>query len=214
MWSRIVHGSRISFMVGFIAVGLGGSAGLVFGIMSGYYGGRVDNIIQRLVEIGLAFPSLLFALALMAGLGPGLDKVIIAIGVSMIPRQVRVVRGVVLSVKENVYIEAARAIGSGHSRVMFRHIAPNVMAPWLILVSASLGGAILVEATLSFLGMGVPEPHPSWGRMLSGAAGTYIRVAPWMVIFPGAAIGMLVLGFNLFGDALRDLLDPRLRGSQ
>ncbi|MBI4340454.1 MAG: ABC transporter permease [Chloroflexi bacterium] len=212
VWSRIVYGARISLLVGFVAVGMGATVGMVVGVMSGYLGGRVDTVIQRLVEIGLAFPSLLLALALMAGLGTGLDKVIIAIGLAMMPRQVRVMRGVVLSVKENPYVEAARAIGCRQGRIMLRHIAPNVAAPWLILASAALGGAILTEATLSFLGMGVPEPHPSWGRMLSGAASRYVQVAPWLVISPGAAIAVLVLGFNLLGDALRDVLDPKLRG--
>lgn len=214
LWARIVGGSRISVQVGFIAVFTGSTLGLVLGVISGYIGGSTDNFLQRLTEIMLAFPGLLLALALMATLGSGVDKVIIAISVGYIPRTLRVMRGTVLSTKENVYVDAARAIGATPVRVMARHILPNVMAPYLIIATSLLSTAILAEATLSFLGLGVPPPHPSWGRMLSGAVAEYAVTAPWLVIFPGLAITWLVLGFNLFGDALRDVWDPRLRGSQ
>jgi peptide/nickel transport system permease protein len=212
MWSRIVYGAKVSLEVGFSAVLLGQGAGLLLGVVSGHYGGRVDALIQRSTEVMMAFPSLLLALALMAGLGVGMDKVIFAIAIGIWPRTTRVIRGVVLSLKETPYIEAALAIGASNNRIMLRHLLPNVLSPWLVLASAGLGGAILAEATLSFLGLGVPAPHPSWGQMLSGAAGRYVIVAPWLVIFPGLAIGLLVLGFNLFGDAIRDVIDPRLRG--
>jgi peptide/nickel transport system permease protein len=214
LWARIVGGSRISVQVGFIAVFTGSTLGLVLGVISGYIGGSTDNFLQRLTEIMLAFPGLLLALALMATLGSGVDKVIIAISIGYIPRTLRVMRGTVLSTKENVYVDAARAIGATPVRVMARHILPNVMAPYLIIATSLLSTAILAEATLSFLGLGVPPPHPSWGRMLSGAVAEYAVTAPWLVIFPGLAITWLVLGFNLFGDALRDVWDPRLRGSQ
>ena len=214
LWSRIVGGARLSLTVAFAAVAIGSGGGLILGIISGYFGGIVDNIFQRVVEVSLSIPGLLLALALMSAFGPGIDKVIFAIGIGAIDRVTRIMRGSVLSVKENVYIEAAHAIGASHSRIMFRHIMPNIMAPFLIVASSSLGGAILAESTLSFLGLGVPPPHPSWGRMLSGSVAQYAMTAPWMVVFPGLAITWLVLGFNFFGDALRDVWDPRLRGSQ
>ncbi len=213
MWARVVAGSVISLQVAFIAISTGATFGFFIGVLSGYAGGVTDNIIQRGVEVMLALPGLLLALALIATLGSGVDKVIIALTIIFIPRTVRVMRGTVLSVKENVYVDAARSIGARPVRIMLRHIAPNVMAPFLIIFSSLLGTAILTEATLSFLGLGIPPPHPSWGRMLSGAAMQYAITAPWMVIFPGLAITWLVLGFNLFGDALRDTWDPRLRGT-
>lgn len=211
LWARVVHGSRVSLAVGFISVFTGSMFGLIAGVATGYFGGKADSITQRIVEIMLAFPGLLLALALMATLGSGVDKVILAISILYIPRTLRVMRGTVLSVKENVYIEAARSIGASPSRIIFRHILPNVMAPYLIIASSLLGAAILIEATLSFLGFGIPPPHASWGRMLAGSASKYAMTAPWMVIFPGLAITWIVLGFNLFGDALRDVWDPRLR---
>ena len=212
LWARIIHGARVSLAVGFISVFTGSMLGLVLGVVTGYVGGRTDSITQRLVEIMMAFPALLLALALMATLGSGVDKVIITVSILYIPRTLRVMRGTVLSVKENVYIEAARAIGASPTRIAFRHVLPNVMAPYLIIASSLLGNAILIEATLSFLGLGIPPPHASWGGMLAGSASKYAMTAPWMVIFPGMAITWIVLGFNLFGDALRDIWDPRLRG--
>ena len=212
LYSRIVFGARVSLMVAFYSIGLGTGAGLLLGIVSGYLGGRVDNLVQRATEVMLAFPEVLLALAIVAALGGGLDKVIIAVSIVFGPRTLRVIRGTVLSVKQNVYVEAARAVGATNMRIMLRHILPNIMAPYLIVASTLLGSAILTEATLSFLGLGVPPPHASWGRMLSGAATQYARSAPWMVIFPGLAITVLVMAFNFFGDALRDVWDPKLRG--
>lgn len=212
LYARIVHGARISFYVAFFSIGIGTTLGYLLGIVSGYFGGRIDDIIQRVVDAKLAFPSLLLALALVSVLGAGLDKVIIAISVTYIPRAARVARGVVLSVKENVYVDAARVIGASSLRIMLRHILPNSLAPYVILASVGLGAAILIEASLSYLGLGVPPPHSSWGRMLSGSAVEFATLAPWMMIFPGIAIMVLVLAFNLFGDALRDMWDPKLRG--
>ncbi len=212
LFSRIIYGTRISLAVSFFSVAVGTGGGYLLGIVSGYVGGKFDTILQRVMDAMLAFPSILLALVMVAVLSPGLDKVIIAIAVSIIPRAARVSRGVVLSVKENIYIDAARVIGASPTRIMLRHVVPNTMAPFLILASVGLGGAILTEASLSYLGLGVPPPHASWGQMMSGAAQSFATIAPWLIIFPGIAIGVLVLGFNLFGDALRDVWDPKLRG--
>ncbi len=212
LYARIVYGARISFFVAFFSIGMGTTLGYLLGIVSGYFGGKTDDIIQRIVDAMLAFPSLLLALAMVSVLGAGLDKVIIAISVTYAPRAARVSRGVVLSLKENAYVDAARVIGASSLRIMLRHILPNSLAPYVILASVGLGAAILIEASLSFLGLGVPPPHSSWGRMLSGSAADFAFTAPWMMIFPGVAIMLLVLGFNLFGDTLRDIWDPKLRG--
>ncbi|MBI2887592.1 MAG: ABC transporter permease [Chloroflexi bacterium] len=214
LFSRIVEGARVSVIVGVSVVTLGGGLGLVLGVLSGYFGGRFDTIVQRLIEIKLAFPDLLLALALIAALGQGLDKVIIALSIGFFARPTRVMRGVVLAAKEHMYVEAARAMGATPLRIMAAHILPNVFAPWLILASAGLGGAMLAEASLSFLGLGIPPPTPSWGRMLSGAATRYIQSAPFLVIWPGVALSLVVFAYNVFGDALRDVWDPRLRGSR
>lgn len=214
LFSRIIAGARVSVIVGVSVVALGGGLGLILGVLSGYFGGRFDTIVQRLIEIKLAFPDLLLALALIAALGQGLDKVIIALSIGFIARPTRVMRGVVLSAKGHMYVDAARAMGATHLRIMFIHILPNVFAPWLILASAGLGAAILAEASLSFLGLGIPPPTPSWGRMLSGAATRYIQSAPSMVIWPGVSLTLVVFAYNVFGDALRDVWDPRLRGSR
>ncbi len=209
-WSRMVHGARLSVFVGFASVGFGTLVGLALGVSAGYMGGRLDSVSQRIVEIMLSLPDLLMALVLVATLGSGPDKVVLALAIIFIPSTVRVVRGTVLSAKENMYVEAARALGASQFRIMFRHILPNVTGTYLVLASSFLGVAVLIEATLSFLGLGVPPPHASWGRMLSGYASDFAVTAPWLVIFPGLAISWLVIGFNLFGDALRDIWDPRL----
>ena len=211
-WSRIIYGTRISLMVAFGAIAVGTTAGYLLGIVSGFLGGKVDDIIQRFVDALLAFPSILLALVMVSVLGGGIDKVIFAIAAGSAPRAARVSRGVVLSAKENVYVDAARVIGASGLRIMLRHILPNSMAPYLILASIGLGAAILTEASLSYLGLGVPPPHASWGRMLSGSSQQFALIAPWLMIFPGVAIMVLVLAFNLFGDALRDVWDPKLRG--
>lgn len=213
LFARIVYGARISLYVSFFSIAMGTTFGYVLGIVSGYFGGKLDILLQRVIDAMLAFPSILLALTMVAVLGPGIDKVITAISVIYIPRAARVARGVALSTKENVYIDAARVVGASTNRIMFRHILPNSLAPYLILASVALGAAILIEASLSFLGLGVPPPSPSWGRMLSGSSMDFALIAPYMMIFPGLAIMLLVMGFNLFGDALRDVWDPRLRGS-
>jgi len=213
LWSRVIHGSRISLLVGVGATLLGAVAGGLVGLVSGYLGGKTDLISQRLMDIMQALPILVLALVLAAAMGPSLPNTIGAISVVIIPRAGRVVRASVLAIREFAYIEAARALGVGHARVALRHVLPNTIGPFIVLITAQLGGAILVEAALSFLGLGIPEPYPSWGRMLSIAAAEYAQKAPWLVIFPGIAISLAVFGTNLLGDALRDTLDPRLRGS-
>ena len=211
LWTRIAYGSRISLQVSILAVLAGTTFGLALGTVSGYFGGVVDNLLQRLVEVMMSLPGILLALALVAVLGSGVDKVIIALSIMYLPWTLRVIRASVLSVRRNIYIDAAQSIGAGPIRIMARHVVPNVTAPYLILASSLLGNAILTEASLSFLGLGVPPPVPSWGRMLADSVAQYARSAPWMVVFPGLAITWLVLGFNLVGDALRDAWDPRLR---
>ena len=213
LYSRVVHGSRISLAVGVASTLLGGVLGGLLGLLSGYIGGRTDLILQRVMDVMQALPILVLALVLAAALGPSLTNTIVAISVVIAPRAARVVRASVLSIREFVYVESARALGVGHLRVAFRHILPNTFGPFIVLITAQLGGAVLVEAALSFLGLGVPEPYPSWGRMLSIAAAEYAQKAPWLVIYPGLAISLAVFGTNLLGDALRDSLDPRLRGS-
>jgi peptide/nickel transport system permease protein len=213
LWSRVVHGSRISLLVGLASTLLGAVVGGLVGLISGYIGGTTDLLAQRLMDIMQALPILVLALVLAAALGPSLTNTIIAISVVIAPRAARVVRASVLAIREFVYVESARALGVGHGRVAWRHILPNTFGPFIVLVTAQLGGAILAEAALSFLGLGVPEPYPSWGRMLSIAAAEYAQKAPWLVVYPGLAISLAVFGTNLLGDALRDSLDPRLRGS-
>jgi peptide/nickel transport system permease protein len=211
MLSRVIAGARISLQVSILAVLLGTGGGALIGLVSGYFGGWVDMAFQRVVDILLALPGILLALTIAAALGASLQNVILAIGISIIPRAARIVRSAVLSAKENLYVEAATVIGAGPARVMHGHILPNVMAPIIVIASISLGSAILSEASLSYLGLGVPLNVPSWGSMLSGSALRYMIRAPWMAIFPGLALTLVVLGVNMFGDALRDILDPRLR---
>jgi peptide/nickel transport system permease protein len=213
LWSRLVYGSRISLIVGVASSLLGAVIGGLVGLISGYVGGRTDLVIQRLMDVMQALPILILALVMAAALGPSLSNTVIAISVVIAPRAARVVRASVLSIREFPYIESAFALGVGHVRVALRHVLPNTFGPFIVLVTAQLGGAILAEAALSFLGLGVPEPYPSWGRMLSIAAAEYAQKAPWLVIFPGVAISLAVFGTNLLGDALRDTLDPRLRGA-
>jgi peptide/nickel transport system permease protein len=212
--SRLLYGARISLNIGLLAVGLGTTSGALVGLVSGYCGGRTDFILQRLIDWLLAFPTLVLALAIVAALGQSTANVILAVAVVIVPTAARVIRATVLTVREQVFVEAGRAIGCTDGRLLFQHILPNCLPSYLILASAGLGNAILAEAALSFLGLGTPPPEPSWGTMLSGAAQQYVWRAPWMAIFPGAAISLAVFGFNLLGDALRDVLDPRLRGSR
>jgi peptide/nickel transport system permease protein len=190
---------------------LGCFFGVVIGLLSGYYGGWLDLITQRFIDIMQALPLLVMALLMAASLGPSLTNTIIAISIPIIPHVARVIRSNVLALREMPYVEAAKAVGMSETKIAFRHVLPNTIAPLIVLGTAQLGSAILTEASLSFLGLGVPEPHPSWGRMLSESAAEYVRTAPWLVIFPGLAISLVVFGTNLLGDAVRDILDPRQR---
>jgi len=212
-WSRVINGARISLYVGFLSVGFGSGIGGMIGIVSAYYGGKTDMALQRLMDAWMSFPTLILALTIMSALGTGLNNVVIAIGIVQIPRANRVVRSQALAVRQSEYALAAQSIGASDIRVMALHILPQCVAPWLIIATAGLGTAIISEASLSFLGMGVPPPEPSWGGMLAGRGRSYWYLAPWMAIFPGLAISIAVYGFNLFGDAIRDVLDPRLRGT-
>ena len=209
--TRVIYGSRTAMMVGFSCAFVGATLGAVIGVASAYFGGKVDLIIQRVMDIFLSFPLIILALAVVAMLGTGLQNVIAAITVPMIPRAALVARSSALAIREMPYVDAARAAGFTHGRIILRHMLPNVMAPYLIMLTAFLGQAILLEASLSFLGLGVSEPTPAWGLMLRGAAVQFAESAPWMAVFPGLAISLAVFAFNLFGDSLRDALDPRLR---
>jgi len=209
--TRILYGSRTALWVGFSSSVVGASLGAILGVASAYFGGRVDLLFQRLMDILLSFPLIVLALVVVAVLGTGTVNVILAITVPMIPRCALVVRSSALSLRETPFVEASRALGTGHARIIFRHMLPNVMAPYLILLTAFLGQAILLEASLSFLGLGVAEPQATWGLMLRGAAVEFAERAPWMAIYPGLAISLSVFAFNLFGDSLRDALDPKLR---
>jgi peptide/nickel transport system permease protein len=213
MWSRVVYGARVSVTVGFATIALGIAVATAIGVTSAYFGGAWDLVVQRIVDAWLSFPYLIIILSIMAVLGPGLGNVVIALAVLIAATNSRVIRGATLGVIQHSYIEAARAMGCGHARIILRHIVPNVTATIIILATIGLGAVILAESALSFLGFGVPPPHPSWGSMLSGSGRTYMFRAPWMAIWPGVAISLAVFGFNMLGDALRDVLDPRLRGS-
>ena len=213
IYSRIVHGARVSLIVGVTSTLIGSVFGGIIGLLSGYIGGKTDLLAQRVLDILQGLPLLVLALVMSASLGPSVENVIMAISIPIIPRAARVVRSSVLSIREMHYVEAARALGLRHLRIAFRHVLPNTIGPFIVLCTAQLGSAILVEATLSFLGLGVPEPYPSWGRMLSVSAAEYAQKAPHLVLFPGLAISLAVFGSNLLGDALRDTLDPRLRGA-
>jgi peptide/nickel transport system permease protein len=209
--SRLMYGSRTALLIGFVSAFLGATLGAILGVASAYFGGRIDLVVQRLVDIFLAFPIIILALAVVSILGTGVSNVIMAITLPMIPNCARVVRSSALAVRAMPYVDAARAAGFGYARIVFRHMLPNVMAPYLIMLTAFVGQAILLEASLSFLGLGVAEPTPAWGLMLRGAAVEFAESAPWMAIFPGLAISLGVFAFNLFGDSLRDALDPKLR---
>jgi len=212
VWSRIIHGARISLAVGIGSTALGCSIGVMVGLASGYLSGWVDLVFQRVTDILQALPLLVLALVMTAALGPSLPNVIIAIAIPLIPTVSRVIRANTLALREQPFVEAAKSIGMSETRIALRHVLPNTLAPLIVLATAQLGSTILTEASLSFLGLGIPEPYPSWGRMLSESAAEYVRTAPWLVIFPGIAISLAVFGTNLFGDALRDILDPRQRG--
>jgi peptide/nickel transport system permease protein len=214
--SRLIYGSRTALVIGFWSSFIGSTFGAMLGVASAYFGGRIDNIIQRFMDILLAFPLIVLALVVVAAFRRftigGVDvNLIVAIAIPIIPRVARVVRAAALSVRVMPYVDAARAAGYSNSRIIFRHMAPNVVAPYLIMLTAFIAQAILAEASLSFLGLGVAEPTAAWGLMLSGNAADFYREAPWMILFPGAAISLAVFAFNLFGDSLRDFLDPRFK---
>jgi peptide/nickel transport system permease protein len=217
VFSRLVYGARTAMAVGIISAFLGCTAGALIGATSGYFGGRIDNLIQRVVDIMLAFPIIILAMVVVAVLGKrlvfGVDvNLIIAIALPMVPKMARIARASTLSIAQMPYIDAARAAGYSHARIVLRHIAPNIAAPYLVMVTAFIAQAILLEASLSFLGLGVTEPTPAWGLMLSGASADFYKAAPWMILFPGLAIKLAVFAFNLFGDSLRDWLDPKMKG--
>ena len=211
MWSRIAFGARISLAVGVGATSLGCIIGVTIGLLSGYFGGWLDLLAQRFMDMLQALPLLVMALVMSAALGPSLENVILAISIPLVPTVARVIRSNTLMLREMPFVEAARAVGMNEISIALRHVLPNTLAPLIVLATAQLGSAILVEAALSFLGLGIPEPYPSWGRMLSESAAEYVRTAPWLVIYPGLAISLAVFGTNLLGDALRDIFDPRLR---
>ena len=213
VFSRLVYGSRISLYVGILSSFVGCGIGLVLGVASAYFGGKTDLALQRLVDAMMAFPGLILIIAIMAVLGASLNNVVIALIIAYIPSTARIVRSQALAINEMDYILAARAIGVGHAGTILRHIAPNCLPLLLVLITIHLGGAIIAEASLSFLGIGAPPDVPSWGGMLRGAAQNYVEVAPWLGVFPGLAISIVVFAWNLLGDALRDVLDPRLRGT-
>ena len=212
LYSRIIYGARVSLFVAFMAVMVGDLLGAAWGVATGYIGGRFDIYSQRFLELMMSFPTLILAMLLVLAMGAGVWTVIVAISVTRVPLAVRVVRSVTLSVKENAYVDAAQAIGASGTRVMVRHIAPQCVAPWLVLATAHLGSVIILEASLGFLGVGVPLPTATWGNMLGGTAAAGLFPRWWMVLFPGLAITITVLAFNLFGDSIRDVLDPKLRG--
>ena len=209
--TRLIYGSRTALLVGFGAAVVGATLGAILGVGSAYFGGRIDLYLQRLMDIFIAFPLIILALAIVAILGNTIPNLIAAITIPMIPRCALVIRSTALSIREMPYVDAARAAGFGSARVILRHMCPNVMAPYLIMLTSFLGQAILLESSLSFLGLGVQEPTAAWGLMLRGAAVDFAESAPWMAVFPGLAISLAVFAFNLFGDSLRDALDPKLR---
>src|SRR5690242_14955184 len=209
--SRILFGARTAFIVGLTAATVGGFSGLVVGVGSAYFGGRIDLYLQRVLDVIMSFPLIIMALTVVSIFGTGVQNVIIAITIPLIPRCARVVRSNALSIREIPYVDAARALGFSDRRIILRHMVPNVVAPFLIMLTSFVGQAMLAEAALSYLGLGVQEPVPAWGLMLQGGAEEYASTAPWIAIFPGLAIMLTVFGINLFGDALRDVLDPKMR---
>ena len=213
VFSRLVYGAQISLIVGIIASFAGCTVGMFIGVISVHFGGFVDLVVQRFIDALIAFPTLILAIAIMAALGASLNNVIMALSIVYVPSTARIVRSQALAIKEMDYVLAARAVGAGNIRIMLRYMTPNLMALYLVAVTFHLGGAIIAEASLSFLGVGTPIDVPSWGGMLSGAASQYVALAPWLAVFPGLAIAVVVFSWNVLGDALRDVLDPRLRGT-
>lgn len=208
--SRIIYGARISLLVGTLAVLLGVTIGILAGLVAGYYGGNIDDVIMRINDVMWSFPVTLLAIVVAGIVGPNVSYLIFIIGIIMVPRYTRVIRGTVLSIKERDYILAARALGCGNLRILFRQILPNAIGPIIVVATMSMAGAILTESGLSFLGFGIAPPTPTWGNMIASGR-QYIRTCPHLIIYPGIAITLTVLGFNLFGDGLRDAIDPRLK---
>jgi peptide/nickel transport system permease protein len=209
--SRVIYGARTALTVGIVSALLGATLGAIIGVATAYLGGWVDLLVERVVDILLSFPLIIMALAVVATLGNGVENVVLAITIPMVPRCARVIRSSALAIRRTAYVDAARAAGYSRTRIILRHLLPNVMAPYLVMLTAFMGQAVLLEASLSFLGLGVAEPTPAWGLMLKGAAVDFAETAPWLALAPGVAISAAVFAFNLFGDALRDALDPRLR---
>jgi peptide/nickel transport system permease protein len=214
VFSRVLSGARVSLYVGFLSVGIAVLVGTIAGVASGYKGGVVDLLIQRVVDTLMGFPSLVLAMVLVVAMGASVNNVAIAISISFTPRLLRIARSSAVSIKEEDYVMAAQALGASHMRVMLRYILPNSMAPIFVLATGYLGTAIVAEASLSFLGLGVPPPNPAWGSMLQEGTQGYMETAPWLAIFPGIALSLVVFSFSFLGDALRDAFDPRLRGSR
>ncbi len=214
MFSRILYGARLSVIIGLSAASLATLISVSVGVISGYFGGRIDMVMQRVVDAWMSFPELIILIVVVSVVGPGMYQVIGVLGLTFGIGGSRIIRGAVISVRENMYIHATQSMGAGTPRVLLRHILPNIMAPILVLFSTRVGAVILVESGLSFLGFGVPPPAPTWGGMLSGTGRTYMYLAPWLALAPGLCLTMVVYGINVFGDALRDLLDPRMRGSR
>lgn len=214
VFSRVIYGSRVSLLVGISTVVIGVGTGAFLGIVTGYVGGRLDIVVQRILDSVMSIPALILAITVASVLGAGTFKSILPIAVVIIPLNARVIRSAVLSIRNRQFIEAATVVGCRPGRIMFRHVLPNTLAPVFVLSSIWLGNAIIIEASLSFLGLGTPPPNPSWGNMLSGSGRAYLETAPWIAIFPGLAITVVVLAMNLLGDGLRDALDPRLRGDR
>ena len=210
--SRVIWGARVSVTIGFGAVAISTLVAVTVGVTSGYFGGWVDLLVQRLVDIWISFPALVLLVSLVAILGPGLWSTTLVLGILLAPGTARVVRSAVLAMREQPYVESARCAGAGHARIVRSYVLPNVSAAILVLATTQLGVAVLAESTLSFLGYGVPPPFPTWGSMLSGTGRAFMLQSPWLSIWPGLAISAAVFGFNMLGDALRDVLDPRLRG--
>ena len=211
--TRLIYGARVSIYVSLASVSIGVTLGALIGIISAYFGGTVDLIVQRIVDTFMAFPSIILALAIVAVAGASLQNVVLALVIILIPGAARIVRSQALAIKEMDYILAGRAVGSSNRRLIFLHILPNCMAPYIVFATANLGFAIVIEAALSFLGAGTPLDTPTWGGMLAFAGQKYVEVSPWLIVFPSVAISVAVFGFNMLGDALRDVLDPRLRGT-
>ena len=211
VFSRVLYGARISIFVSFVSVAIGVTLGALIGVVSSYFGGKFDLVVQRLVDTMQAFPAIILALSIVAIAGPSIRNVIIALVAILVPGAARIIRSQALTIKETDYVVAARALGAGHGRMILHHMIPNCMPPYIVFATANLGFTIVIEAALSFLGVGTPPDVPSWGGMLGAAGQRYVAVSPWLVVFPSIAVSITVFGFNLFGDALRDVLDPRLR---